>query len=145
MTNIEVAGASELVNEQPVSTERRLMMDQRDRDWVLGFYIDCVEIQKSETPVDVTLFLKGTIVTGTIMSSQEYYKNAGMEELSAKFFVSDAERQMLEERLFLHLKNAQFFMGTQSLYPNGGEGFVWRGRLTEIDGFVLGRLSASSK
>jgi hypothetical protein len=43
---------------------------------------------------------------------------------------------------FIHLVEANLYLGGDNMTPSKG-GVLWRGRLAEIDGFTLGKLSIS--
>lgn len=45
---------------------------------------------------------------------------------------------------FIHLRDVRIFDGTRSMRPATQNGIWWRGRIAEIDGFVLGTLDRST-
>ncbi|PKR79148.1 gas vesicle protein GvpU [Halalkalibacillus sediminis] len=108
------------------------------------------QVHSGELSVDVSLNVNGTLVTGTIISASEYLDTvAGY--FSGK---SDAEKKMKEklsqgkEQLdnqreteinFIHLKDANFFDEKGNALPSEG-GVLWRGKLTQVDGYFLGKI-----
>ncbi|WP_101841873.1 gas vesicle accessory protein GvpU [Halobacillus sp. Marseille-P3879] len=102
--------------------------------------------------LDITLNIKGALVTGTTISAQEY-----LEGISHIFEEGNDVSQAISEKLaeasdsakeesngdisYIHLKNAQVYNGDADPTPSDGE-FQWRGKIEEVDGFFLGRISA---
>ncbi|MCE7793260.1 gas vesicle protein GvpU [Salipaludibacillus sp. CUR1] len=105
-----------------------------------------------EYSAGITLNVKGSVVTGTVISAAEY-----LEEMSGQFSEEDdgenAIREQLEEAAdslkeeespatnYVHLKNAKLFSESGKSLPSKGA-VLWRGKLTEIDGFFLGKVTA---
>jgi hypothetical protein len=105
--------------------------------------------------IGITINVKGTLVSGQLISKDQYFKCITQElssvengDLLAKNFslinelINERESELEKKPLpeFIHLKNARFFSGG-NLVPSN-QGVYWRGRLTEIDGFNLGTLSS---
>ncbi|MCP3026950.1 gas vesicle accessory protein GvpU [Halobacillus sp. A5] len=102
--------------------------------------------------LDITLNIKGALVSGTTISAEEY-----LDGISHKFEEGNDVSQAISEKLaeasesakeesngdvsFIHLKNAQVFNGDSEPTPSDGE-FQWRGKIDEVDGFFLGRISS---
>lgn len=114
-------------------------------DPILGLYIDLVElIEGGDGPTSITLCVGGMLVSGEIISADEYHEATGFARVLEKLrqHEDSEERMFLQARRFIHLKNARFFMGAHSGIPNN-KGVLWRGRLSEVTGFNTGLLSAS--
>ena len=112
-------------------------------DGILSFWIDLVELGEGKAPpVAVTLTLKGLLVTGEIVGHKEYLDGIGLMDVVTKFFGPTPERSYFEPRSYIHLKEAQFFFGADRPIPTEG-GVLWRGRLSEVDGFSMGRMKTS--
>ena len=102
---------------------------------------------------NVTLLLNGLLVTGTLISSDEYFslfaETIAQESPSSwhpdevkdfRLIILDTYNRLREgmdvsrKSQFIHLKEAQ-------VMPSLGERFtvsLWRGRLESVDGWVLG-------
>lgn len=99
--------------------------------------------------LSITLHVHGAIVTGMLTSQQRYL--AGMEEEAAaggfaKFFstistaIQDTAKSATPRPLrSIHLRNARISLGQGAFVPSPG-GAWWRGRIHEVDGFVLGTI-----
>ena len=114
-------------------------------DPILGLYIELVEARDDALPVlDVTLALSGMLVSGQIITIEEYFRQTGLRSL---FDLVEGEKTVEAEsntpRNYIHLKNAKFFFGAHVAIPTG-DGVLWRGRLTEVVGFHSGRLVSTA-
>ena len=101
----------------------------------------------------ITLNVKGTIISGDLITSNQYFKEISKETADVENgkllgevlsqinrIVEEATTEQQERSSkFIHLKNARFFSASNSIPSN--KGIYWRGRLSEIDGFTLGLLS----
>ena len=120
------------------------------------------------TGIAVILNVAGAIVTGEVISRADYaecfavFLGGGMRASKDETTVALADtfesavrsgaegcRGDARERrhvgvevtvlpAYIHLKNARFLIGTQFVPDN--EGFLWRGRLSEVAGFGYGAL-----
>jgi hypothetical protein len=88
-------------------------------------------------PAAITLFVKGLIVSGEIVGIDEYMRLAFQHEPE-----KPDEAEIPHEPHFIHLKDAKIFRGGDAgmITAPGGSGVPWRGRLSSVDGFLLGRL-----
>ncbi|MFG6146760.1 gas vesicle accessory protein GvpU [Halobacillus sp. B23F22_1] len=102
--------------------------------------------------LDITLNINGALVSGTTMSAEDY-----LEGISNVFEEGNDISQAISEKLaeaskaakeesngdvsYIHLKNAQVYNGDGDPTPSEGE-FEWRGKLDEVDGFFLGKISS---
>ncbi|OCA92170.1 gas vesicle protein GvpU [Bacillus wudalianchiensis] len=118
------------------------------KDSILEFFVQAAN--KYDFSLDITLNIKGAVVTGTIISAQEYF-----DRLSRLFEDGDEVAQMLSEQLedageaahaqdnaeayFIHMKDTKVYCGDSKPTPSKGE-ILWRGKLSEIDGFFLGKI-----
>lgn len=98
--------------------------------------------------LDISLNVNGAIVTGTLVSAKEYF-----ETLSETFAEGSEVAQKISEQLaqaaeaiddseahFIHLKNAKVYCGDSKPTPSKGD-ILWRGKLNELNGFFLGKIS----
>lgn len=107
---------------------------------------------------DITLTIGGLLVSGTIITQVEFFRltienlRKQLEEGDEttpmiQWFEEDLQKSQdaatnkrLETTEIIHLKNAVITLGRSVVIP----GFsLWRGRLSRIDGFSLGRLGDS--
>ncbi|HET7657194.1 MAG TPA: gas vesicle accessory protein GvpU [Bacillales bacterium] len=123
----------------------------QSKDSILEFFVEAAN--QNGFSLDITLNMKGSVVTGTTISAKEYF-----ELLSEKFDGGKDIAQELSEQLakaseaaeeshesganFIHLKNTRIYLGDSQPTPSKGK-IVWRGKLNEIDGFFLGKISES--
>lgn len=115
-----------------------------DHDMILAFYIDCVELAEGEPrQIQITLAINGMLVSGEIMSADEYMKVYELSAIADQFFIPAGERKFFEPRRYIHLKNATYFLDKSGGIPSSG-GVYWRGRLSEVDGFNIGSLVATT-
>lgn len=122
-----------------------------EKDSVLEFFVQASN--KHDFSLDLTLNVNGLMVTGTLVSAGEYF-----DTLSESFDDDSEVSQKLSEELtkageavggssvpdaqFVHLKDANVYCGDSKPTPSKGS-ILWRGKLSEVDGFFLGRISES--
>lgn len=111
-------------------------------------------VHSNELTFSVTLTTTGGVITGTLISTKEYFdrfSNAfaeawpgGPSEEVRSGFAAWGEHRGSElaaaeggDDPFIHLKNARFVDGSGAV-PSGAEGILWRGKLEEVVGFTLG-------
>ncbi|MTH54778.1 gas vesicle protein GvpU [Bacillus mangrovi] len=123
-------------------------MSLNSRDTILEMLVQAAN--KHDFSLNLTVNMKGSLVTGTLISAREYFEEMsevfeGGNDLSRK--ISDkllsASKQNVEqadEAAFIHLKDAKVYCGDSKPTPSGSE-FLWRGRLDQADGFFLGKIS----
>ncbi|PLR66646.1 gas vesicle accessory protein GvpU [Bacillus sp. UMB0893] len=119
------------------------------KDSVLEFFVKASN--KHAFSLDITLNVKGSVISGTMVSAKEYF-----DALSETFEDGSEIAQELSEQLsiasesvesngdaeahFIHLKNTKVYIGDSKSTPSKGQ-ILWRGKLKEIDGFFLGKIS----
>ncbi len=126
----------------------------QSEDWLLGQIVSVLINGGLQIPV--TLTIGGSIVTGTMISGYAYF-----EELAKTFESAPTTIPSLRDSIaglmrgytaiypdnpakesgpdpFIHLKNAEFWAPGQSPLAAGKE-VLWRGRLSSVDGFSIGR------
>ena len=122
------------------------------KDNILEFLVQAAN--KHDFNLDITMNVKGAVITGTMISAKEYFRS-----LSESFEDGNDIAQMLSEQLnqagevaqnsddteanFLHMKDTRVYCGDSKPTPSKGQ-ILWRGKLSEIDGFFLGRILDSS-
>lgn len=119
------------------------------KDSILEFFVQAAN--KQDFTLDITLNVKGAVVTGTMVSAKEYF-----DSMSETFEEGNEIAQTLSEQLskagdavesngtseahFIHLKNTKIYCGDSKSTPSKGKIF-WRGKIAEVDGFFLGKIS----
>ncbi|ALC83622.1 MULTISPECIES: gas vesicle accessory protein GvpU [Bacillus] len=126
------------------------MTSSPSKDSTLEFFVKASN--KHEFSLDITLNVNGSVVTGTIISAHEYF-----ETVSETFEDGNEIAQKISEGLvkasesaknssqesdigFIHLKNTRIYNGDGKGTPSKGD-ILWRGKLDQVDGFFLGRIS----
>ena len=131
-------------------------------DWHLQLLVEDANDFGVELPI--TLFVAGAVVTGVLTSGKVYFDAfadrfaAGWPvEGRAELRASMASPGAVYPRLgpgeksprkvparFIHLRDAQvvFPAGNQ---PTTGDGLLWRGRLSEVAAYSLGRMAAEER
>lgn len=107
--------------------------------------------------MSVTLNVGGLLVCGETIGGKEYFE--GTIDLLSGATNSDSTKSLIEETLrsfmapyeepqdlkigYIHLKNVTYYTpGSQGGIPDGSAPKpMWRGRLSQIDGFHFGRFS----
>ncbi|MGX9133957.1 gas vesicle accessory protein GvpU [Rummeliibacillus sp. JY-2-4R] len=106
---------------------------------------------------DITLNINGTIISGTLISNDEYrerliqsLKEKGLYNISAENgedlekFLTKIKKvdEEIENYKFINLLNAQFLLSNGHSFPLAN-GFLWRGKIESVDGFTLGQFKIS--
>ncbi|MFA1818885.1 gas vesicle accessory protein GvpU [Virgibacillus oceani] len=124
-------------------------MSEEAKDNILEYFVAAAN--KHDFELDISLLVKGAIVTGTLTSASHYF-----EKLSNSFMDgSDVSKQLGEmlsetgeaadsgenkEVHYIHLKDTKIYNGDNKPTPSKGE-ILWRGKLQEVDSFFLGKIS----
>jgi hypothetical protein len=121
------------------------------KDSILEFFVQAAN--KHDFSLDITLNIKGAVITGTMVSAQEYFNTLSEtigDESEIAQMVSEQLRKTGEaaqsadsEAYFLHMKDTKVYCGDSKPTPSKGK-ILWRGKLSEIDGFFLGKIFDSS-
>nr|WP_026694736.1 gas vesicle accessory protein GvpU [Peribacillus kribbensis] len=122
------------------------------QDNILEFFVQAAN--NHDFALDITLNVKGAVITGTMVSAKEYF-----DTLSETFEDGNDLAQAISEQLsqagesaqngdskanFIHMKEAKVYCGDSKPTPSKGK-ILWRGKLSEIDGFFLGKIYDSSE
>ena len=129
--------------------------DGRQMDWVLQWL--CGFINETKMSVGITLTVGGNQITGTLIPHKTYFDRLA-QDFSAPFAASGSETQdAIRTRIlsfhedgseggenptpvqYLHLDNARVHTGGNQIFP--GKGTLWRGKLSAVEGFILGEIS----
>ncbi|MBV2132052.1 hypothetical protein KRX52_04475 [Pseudomonas sp. MAP12] len=118
-------------------------MPEEGRDWLLQNFVIAA---KTDIETPITLFTSSGVVTGRIISGRKYIEllrellgfgaaPSGMEEVTQN---DDAASPEDKGPYFIHLRDAAIVSGV-SFTPTEG-GLLWRGKLSDVAGFSIGRL-----
>ncbi|MFP7478980.1 gas vesicle accessory protein GvpU [Terribacillus saccharophilus] len=118
------------------------------KDEILSFFVQAANHHDFST--DITLHVKGALVTGTIISAASYFSNL-KESISEENDIAKQLKEALEQAEesadsnqsdaeYIHLKNMATYVAESKTTPSDAD-LLWRGKLSEIDGFFLGRMS----
>jgi len=133
------------------------------RDWILRFMLELLN-RSDGNQIPITLTVGGTLITGMMIGVKDYYCLLGSQmrnmmagtvgETLETFYrsIGDKSQQQAKEEPqdeaqlfreksgpnFVHLKNAQIAT-PQGLVPTDST-MLWRGRVSQVQGFSLGRV-----
>ncbi|MGD6992576.1 gas vesicle accessory protein GvpU [Sutcliffiella horikoshii] len=121
------------------------------KDSILEFFVQAANSYNFS--LDISLNVNGAVISGTLISAKDYF-----ETMSETFEDGNEIAQKISEQLaatgesfesskgaeanFIHLKNTKVYCGDSKPTPSEGK-ILWRGKLSEVDGFFLGRISDS--
>lgn len=121
-------------------------------DWLLQSFVDIVNSASFSLPITITI--GGTNISGDLIGGKEYFNSLG-ENFSKSFStLKNAEDvgaliakhadiyndpDVKKSPQYLHLKNAVMFDPEGNFILNGA-GALWRGRISQIDGFIFGKI-----
>lgn len=128
--------------------------DVPSKDWFLQFLVNLANHNKIE--LDITLIVGGSLVSGTLIGVRDYFDAMGAhftdslsslqstEEIRATFqkigeqcsCVTPSEKT--ETPSYIHLRNARFHSGEGQSVAVRNNGSLWRGRISEVEGFAPG-------
>ena len=125
------------------------------KDWFLQFLVNLAN--RNQFEIGITLNVGGLLISGTLVGVKRYFEVFG-EDFSASFEAGKSpkdielffkkigdecacvsHREKTESPSYIHLKNARFF-DAQGNSIQGNRGVWWRGRISEVQGFVPGTL-----
>jgi hypothetical protein len=130
-----------------------------ETDWFLQSLVDMSN--SSGLEVGITLQVGGFLVSGMLVSGKQYFEGFASDFASA-FTDQEAARGVREAfsrhgemyklqgeadlrhpaPVYIHLKQARFFNTSGDPIPRN-RGVFWRGRLSEVSGFILGTLGTT--
>lgn len=105
-------------------------------------------VNNLEITIGITVSLNGMVLSGTLISAKEYFAKFGKDFVSG-FGVTDKSQSSDLENTFIdmgakvqddtsgffHMENVRLFVGSHPV-----KGSLWRGRISSVNGFVLGEL-----
>jgi hypothetical protein len=98
-------------------------------------------VNKTLYEINITIFVQGIVISGILIPDIEYIdivsgQYIGLSEDLVSIFWSSRDDLMKDD--YIHLKNATFHSDVTPITINSK--VYWRGRLSSIDGFVVGKL-----
>jgi hypothetical protein len=134
-------------------------------DWLLQDFV--LMANEAGSSVGVTLTVGGVLVTGMLIGAKQYFESLGdllaaaipdraaAASMREKYVTLGAEMHKRhlaymarleagkegEAPTFLHLRDARVYAGP-SVVPTRG-GVLWRGRISAVDGFIVGIINSS--
>lgn len=132
----------------------------QNKDWFLENLVSTVN--NSDIEIGITLQMNGFLVSGHIVNGRKYFDGFSAEFISetAVAFGNKEALGTLQQAFnkyaslydtedngddhgasFIHLEGARFFNTNGAPIPNN-RGMWWRGRISEVSGFILGTLNA---
>lgn len=125
-----------------------------EKDWFLETLVNIVN--NNDLSIGLTIVTHGFLVSGDIIGGKIYFEDFGKEmqsivsETSEGVSISEhfkkmgdeiySEEKMDKNPSFIHFKNAKFFHTSGEPVPNN-RGVLWRGKISEVSGYSLGKLS----
>lgn len=141
-----------------ITKEERLKEMVRSEDWFLQSLVNVVN--GGQLSFGVTLNVGGFLISGVMVSGREYFDGLGgdfasgvddseaasliketFNKYGAIYDIDDVEgkEEGLPRPAYIHMRDAQFFSTSGDPVPSN-QGVWWRGRISEVQGFVLGCL-----
>jgi len=132
--------------------------DEIQSDWFLEEFVDSINGTDSE--LGITLTVGGILVSGVIISGHKYFQGlaASMkiltpegQENTEEYFKSFGEIYLKPKEpnskppSFIHLKDAMFYQPGLGQPIPSSDGVLWRGRISEVDGFMMGSLKTEKR
>jgi hypothetical protein len=157
----------EVTMSQEDAVARERIRSLGTRDWFLQQLVRLANDSGDTSGLAVTLCVKGIVVCGFLVSGRAYFREFARGIATALTHADESTRRSLREYCdafgelyappdeepepaaganevmrtlpeFIHLRAARVFGGTMVSPPTSQEGVWWRGRIAEIDGFMLG-------
>ena len=130
--------------------------DNPQKDWFLQFLVNMAN--KSHFELQVSLNVGGFVISGTLAGVKQYFADFGTDFASSFYAGKSSEEirttfqkigdecacvsksEPSDSPSYIHLKDARFF-DAQGNSIGGHKGVWWRGRISEVQGFVPGTMS----
>lgn len=137
--------------------ETKEIVSTTEKDWLLQLFVNMVNNATDvQISLPITLITHGLLVSGRLIGGKQYFESIGevlstamgssegvknsFIELGEKTY-SNPQNEKKTPPTYIHLQEAKFF------HPNGNPvpintGVYWRGRISEVSGFMFGTLNA---
>lgn len=134
-----------------------------DIDWFLQQQVGTAN-RKSGFGVSLTLTVGGFLVSGVLVSGEDFIKDFGEKLANAlgthfddeeiKTSIEESYKMLREgiysvpederpEPVFIHMRDVRFFTAAAQPIPTQ-DGMWWRGKMSDVSGFSLGAMNMSS-
>jgi len=144
----------EKVDDPEATTEQNIFEQNEGVDWILAWLVGLAE---RGLEISITLTVGGKLISGHIIGGRKFFdglaeltkgasaNEAGYQEVMAENFLSwqevypkseDIPKDHVPHPAFIHLSNANVQLGNNFVKAN-----FWRGKLTSVDGFMIGAMS----
>ena len=129
------------------------------KDWFLQFLVNMAN--KSHFELKITLNAGGFLISGTLAGVKQYFADFG-SDFASSFYAEKSSEEIRDtfKRIgdecacvsnsepsdspsYIHLKDARFF-DAQGNAMGGNKGVWWRGRISEVQGFIPGTITKGS-
>lgn len=131
------------------------------KDWFLQFLVNLAN--KNQFEQDITLTVGGVVISGTLIGVRQYFDDLG--DYFAGSFNSDESSEQIRDTFqrigeqcscvspsektetpsYIHMKNVRLYNIEGKLVSGAPEGVMWRGRISEVQGFAPGLCESSGK
>ncbi|MFD2627992.1 gas vesicle accessory protein GvpU [Oceanobacillus kapialis] len=130
------------------------MSDNTTKDNILSHFV--FASNKHDFNLDISLLVNGALVSGTLISAQEYFQllsksfedgndiSQALGEQLAKTSEQLESQENPEQAEYIHLKNSQIYSGGSKPTPSKSD-ILWRGKLSEVDSFFLGKITETKR
>jgi len=106
-------------------------------DWLLQRLVQNNNTQEYST--QITLYVGGKLISGEMISYRQYFEKAQGETIEPGPGKNSEYHPATPH--YIHLENAIFHgIVNSGIFPGEGSGVLWRGRLSEVQGFILGSI-----
>jgi hypothetical protein len=139
-----------------IDDKKKLPIDNAPKkDWFLQFLVNLAN--RNQFELGITLNVGGFLIAGTLVGVKQYFAEFGADFAASfdagkspedirTFFkkIGDecacvSHKEQTESPSYIHLKDARLF-NTQGKPMQESGGVWWRGRISEVQGFIPGNL-----
>ena len=154
-------------SEQPKAQESgapQLDLDWKRPDWFLQVLVNITNAGDGSAEFGMTLLVSGFLISGRMVGGAKYFEGFASDFASGfadqslaesvrrsfsrygEIYEADAAQQDTADQppqspAYIHMKEARFFNTAGNPIP-ANRGVWWRGRLSEVSGFMVGTLGS---
>jgi len=159
-TDTREEGMAEQESHNPEADAENEDVIEANKDPEVDWFLRILVSMANSTPgvgLPIVLTVRGLVISGELISGKTYHEQFAQEMgTSFRSILDDDAVARIEEGysrpahlydseaslktiVFIHLRNAKIFGPGQQPIPSG-QGMLWRGRLSSVDGFSWGQL-----